>query len=80
MNTAAISTMQNAVKNYLRKVAESKTSNNNGGVVQGKIQGSNILVGNKSYPYEPAVDVYYKDGDSVWCLLTTGNNAVIVGN
>ena len=46
----------------------------------GVINGSRVIIGNKSYPFVPTVDVFFADGDSVYCILPdSGNIAAVVG-
>ena len=76
MKSNAILEMQNAVKNYIRRSLP-KVENK---AVTGLVQDGRVVVGNKSYPYIPTVDLYFGDGDSVACLLPdSGNIAAVVG-
>lgn len=76
MKSNAILEMQNAVKNYIRRSLP-KVENK---AVSGFVQNGRVVVGNKSYPYVPTVDLYFGDGDSVACLLPdSGNIAAVVG-
>lgn len=76
MKSNAILEMQNAVKDYIRRSLP-KVENK---AVTGLVQGGRVVVGNKSYPYVPTVDLYFGDGDSVACLLPdSGNIAAVVG-
>ena len=46
----------------------------------GRVNGKRVIIGNKSYPYVAAVDMYFGDGDNVYCLLPdSGNTAAVVG-
>lgn len=46
----------------------------------GRVQGKRVIIGNKTYPYTPTVDLYFEDGDSVACIMPdSGNIVAIVG-
>lgn len=48
--------------------------------VTGVVHGNKVVIGLHSYPFIPAVNMYFADGDSVACLLPdSGNVAVVVG-
>lgn len=46
---------------------------------RGVVSGGNVIVNNKAYPYVPAVDIFFKSGDAVWCIISDSGRAVIVG-
>lgn len=46
---------------------------------RGTVSGGNVIVNNKAYPYVPAVDVFFENGDAVWCIISDSGRAVIVG-
>ena len=47
---------------------------------RGVIRGDRVVIGNKSYPYDPAVDLYFGTGSGVYCILPDkGNIAAVVG-
>lgn len=76
MKSNAIIEMQNAIKNYIKRNLP-KDENK---AVTGRVSDGRVIVGNKSYPYVPAVDIYFESGDTVACLLPdSGNFAVVVG-
>lgn len=46
----------------------------------GKVRGGTVLIGNRSYNAIPVIDIYYEDGDTVWCLADdSAGTAIIVG-
>ena len=46
----------------------------------GTVSGNRIVIGEKSFPYIPTVDLYFGDGDRVACLRPENSNqAVVVG-
>lgn len=68
--------MQQAIMDYVRRNLP-KDKNN---AVTGVVRGGKVIIKNKSYPYVPTVDVYFGDGDYVYCILPdSGNVAAIVG-
>lgn len=69
--------MQQAIIRYLNSKQPKEKSV---GAVQGIYKNGKILIGNKSYYADIAVDMPVKDGDSVWCLIADNKTtAVIVG-
>lgn len=70
--------MKSAVENLVTSAIYKRTQNQK--AKQGIIRGGTVIIGNKVLPYTTAVDIYFKDGDTVWCLLSdSGRTAVIVG-
>ena len=70
--------MKSAVSNMVTQAIYRRTQNQK--AKRGVISGGNVIIGNKVLPYIPAVDVYFKDGDSVWAIIADGGRqAVIVG-
>ena len=46
----------------------------------GTVKGKRVLIGNKSYPFNSTVDMYFGEGSQVYCLLPDkGNRAAVVG-
>lgn len=46
----------------------------------GVVRGGGVAIGNKVYSAIPVVDIYYEDGDQVWCLADdSSGTAVVVG-
>ena len=73
---SAISVMQSAVISYIRANIPKDTNRAYVGTVKGK----RVIIQNKSYAFDPAVDIFFQDGDRVYCLLPNGSNiAAIVG-
>ena len=69
--------MQKAISNYVGKKISQKNKN---AAVQGKFSNGKILIGNKNYFADLAVDMPVKDGDTFWCLISDDKTtAVIVG-
>ncbi len=50
------------------------------GAEKGIIEGKNVRIGNRAYPFSLAVDVTTDEGQSVWVQRTGNGRAVIVGN
>ena len=74
--SSSISTMQAAIIRYIR--ANIPKDPNRAHI--GTINGNRVVIGNKSYAYDPAVDIFFQNGDKVYCLLPNGSNvAAIVG-
>lgn len=74
--SAAISNMQSSIIQYIRNNLP-KDENN---ARTGTIRGNRVLIGNKSYSYNTAVDMAIFDGDTVYCLIpNSGNTAAVVG-
>ena len=44
----------------------------------GTVRGNSVVIGNKTYPYYPTVDLYFGDGDKVACLLPENTSEVAV--
>ena len=74
--TNSIINMQNAIINYIQQNIP-KIENK---AVSGRIMGDRVVVGNKSYAYVPTIDVYFGQGDYVYCILPDdGSIAAVVG-
>lgn len=70
--------MQNAVQNMVAQAIYTRTEKQK--AKRGVVHGGSVTIGNKTLPYVPAVDMYFQDGDSVWCILSdSGRMAVVVG-
>ena len=68
--------MQQAIINFIKACLPEIPNNARRGV----IHGNRVVIGNKSYPYDPAVDLYFGDGSGVYCILPDkGNIAAVVG-
>lgn len=75
---ADLRNMQAAVANMVTTAIYKRTENQK--AKRGVIRGGSVAIGNKVVPYVPAVDIYFQDGDSVWCILSdSGRMAVVVG-
>lgn len=73
---ASISRMQQAIIRYIQ--ANIPKDQNKARI--GTVNGSRVIIGNKSYPYTPAVDMYFGNGSQVFCILPDkGNQAAVVG-
>lgn len=73
---ASFSTMQQAITRYVKANIPQPVNNAH----HGKISGNRVVIGNKSYPYDPAVDIYFGEGSAVYCILPdSGNMAAVVG-
>lgn len=46
----------------------------------GVVRGGSVVIGNHVYNAIPVIDIYYEDGDQVWCLADdSSGTAVVVG-
>lgn len=69
--------MQRAIINYLNSKQKKGEST---GAVQGIYNDGRVLIGNKTYYSDLAIDMPLQNGDRVWCLVADNNStAVIVG-
>lgn len=74
--SAALLEMQQAIIAYVKACLPKNPNKAKRGVVHG----NRVVIGNKSYPYIPTVDMYFGEGDSVYCVLPdSGNMAAVVG-
>jgi len=74
--TISLSNMKQAIINYIQSNIPEEKNN----AVSGRIKGDRVVIGNKSYPYVPTVDVYFGEGDYVYCILPDGGQiAAVVG-
>ncbi len=74
--SASISRMQQAIIAYIQANIPKDTNK----ARLGTVNGNRVTIGNKSYPYTPAVDMYFGDGSQVYCILPDkGNRAAVVG-
>lgn len=68
--------LQNTIRGYIKRnlpIDKNKA-------VTGVVHSGRVIVGNSSYPFIPAVDIFFGDGDRVACLLPdSGNIAAVVG-
>ncbi len=69
--------MQNAVANMVAQAIYKRTQNQK--ARRGIVRGGSVVIGEKVLPYVPAVDMYFQNGDSVWCIISDNGTAVIVG-
>lgn len=70
--------MKKAVSNMVTQAIYVRTQNQK--VKRGLVQGGSVVIGNRVLPYTAAVDMYFSDGDAVWCLIPDGGRmAVVVG-
>ncbi len=74
---ADLGRMQNAVANMVAQAIYKRTENQK--ARRGVVYGGKVTIGNKVVPYVPAVDMYFKDGDTVWCIISDNGMAVVVG-
>ena len=75
---AAIQNMQNIVTSCMLQKIKIETDKKK--ARRGIVRGGSVTVGEKSYPYIPVVDMYFTDGDTVWCIVDDSqNNAIVVG-
>ncbi len=50
------------------------------GAEQGVVEGENVRIGNRTYPFHLAVDVRADEGSTVWVQRTKDGRVVIVGD
>ena len=50
------------------------------GAEKGIVEGKNVRIGNRAYPFSLAVDIPADEGDAVWVQRTEDGRAVIVGD
>jgi len=75
----SIEAMKAAVTQYMNKAVEQAVRARK--AQRGIVRGNSVVIGNRCYPYYPAVDVYFKDGDDVWAIVDDScSQAVVVGN
>lgn len=71
---ADFSDMNRAIINYI----DSKIPKDTNKAQIGIVQGNRVIIGNKSYPYTPTVDMYFGTGSRVACILPDGSNSAFV--
>ena len=76
-STASILNMKNAVSRMIATTVYTVTENQK--AKRGVVSGGCVTIGNKLYPYVPAVDIYFGSGDPVWCIISDSGTAVVVG-
>ena len=69
--------MKTAVGRMVETAIYERTKNQK--AKRGIVSGGSVVIGNKVVPYVAAVDMYFKSGDAVWCILSDSGRAVIVG-
>ena len=70
------SAMNRAIVDYIN----SKIPKDTNAAHVGTVKGNRVIVGNKSYPYTPTVDMYFGDNSRVACILpNNANYAAVVG-
>lgn len=75
---ADLQNMKAAVSDMVTTAIYKRTENQK--AKRGVIHGGSVVIRDKVLPYVPAVDMYFQDGDSVWCIISdSGRMAVIVG-
>ena len=74
---ADLSGMKNAVSNLVAQAIYNRTKNQK--ARRGIVRGGSVVIEEKVLPFVPAVDMYFKDGDSVWCIISDNGMAVVVG-
>ena len=80
MVSGALGRMQRAVVKYVNSRGTGSSNNKLNTAVQGKFSNGKVLIGNRNYPADLAVDMPVKDGDYVWCVIDDSDTiAVIVG-
>ena len=78
--SGALGRMQRAVVKYVNSRGTGSSNNKLNTAVQGKFSNGKVMIGNRTYPADLAVDMPVKDGDYVWCVIDDSDTiAVIVG-
>lgn len=68
--------MQRAITNYVKKNLPVDKNQ----VQVGIIRGDSVIIGNKTYRQNAIADMFYDDGDRVYCLVPdSGTEAAVVG-
>ena len=74
--SADFSQMNHAIIEYIN--ANIPKDANNAHI--GTVKGNRVIIGNKSYPYVPTVDMYFGDDDKVAVILPeNSSSAAVVG-
>lgn len=74
--TSNIIAMQRAIISYI----ESRIPKDQNKAHLGRVTNGRVIIGNQSFLYTPAVDMYFGNGDNVACILPEqANIAVVVG-
>lgn len=73
----SISSMKSAVSNYVSNAIYTQTERQK--AKRGIVRGGCVVIGNDVLPFIPAVDMYFQDGDAIWCLVSDSGTAVIIG-
>ena len=74
----SLRTMQSTIKNCI--VSRIKIETDKKKACQGIYRGGSVTIGNRSYRAVPVVDIYFQNGDTVWCLTNDSTaSAIIVG-
>lgn len=74
--SADFSQMTGAIINYI----DSKIPKDANNAHIGTVKGSRVIIGNKSYPYVPTVDMYFGEDDKVAVILPeNSSSAAVVG-
>ena len=70
----------NGVNGLVAVVRRAMQNKNIPGAEKGIVEGKNVRIGNRAYPFSLAVDVPADEGDSVWVQRTEDGRVVIVGD
>ena len=74
---ADLGRMKSAVSNMVAQAIYLRTQNQK--ARRGVVRGGSVVIGEKVLPFAPAVDMFFKDGDTVWCIISDNGMAVVVG-
>ena len=74
MDTALFLAMRKAIIDYIN----SKIPKEQNKAHIGTVSGNRVIINNFSYPYVPAVDMYFGDGSQVACIRPENTNAAVV--
>ena len=70
----------NGVDGLAAAVRQAMRKKNIPGAEKGIVEGKNVRIGSRAYPFSLAVDVLADEGDAVWVQRTEDGRAVIVGD
>ena len=74
MDTAIFLALKNAIINYIN----SKIPKEQNKAHIGTVSGNRVIINSFSYPYVPAVDMYFGNGSQVACIRPENTNAAVV--
>ncbi len=70
----------NGVDGLAAAVRRAMQKKNIPGAEKGVVEGKNVRIGNRAYPFSLAVDVQADEGNTVWVQRTEEGRVVIIGD